>query len=151
LVKVEFRDKGDNVADFGADNRLASTDEPVPDFGLESEAAPPVSPLYAWVNSNPPPTATRFSLRRAAKLFAVVVFASLIASLPVFLIKMGVILGSRARDEQLRKQKLADDWVATNKAIQEAKGMSGEAARRLFGIDAPRPVRPPGAVLPPEP
>jgi hypothetical protein len=108
--------------------------------GVEIEALPQPGPIYAWVDSNPPPPDRAFSAGRAMKLFVAILISSVLAGLPLLLFKVGLLTVENAKKEELRQEQLKEDWKKVEKAVREGK--AGEATRRLFGVEEAAPRKP---------
>ena len=93
-------------------------------------------PIRNWGDSDPPTTDDRFSPRRTAKLFLVVIWSMILGTLPFALYEFGILSYQDAQEEKARQEQLDKGMREMEKAARE--GRTGEAGRRLFGIDEPQ-------------
>jgi hypothetical protein len=91
--------------------------------------------LYEWVDANPPPPDRSFSGGRAAKLFLTLLITALLGALPYAFLDGGLSWWKRASEEERRQEELRNSLIEVERAAREGK--TGEATRRLFGIQEP--------------
>jgi len=88
---------------------------------------------YSWVDANPTETASKFSGRRTMKLLLVVIGLGLLGGIPSLLWKLFTVSATEAEKERIRQEKLEHEWRDGERAAHE--GRTGEAAKRLFGVE----------------
>jgi hypothetical protein len=88
--------------------------------------------FFDWIDAGSPARdRASFRPRRAARLFLAILGTSVLAALPLGLLKIGIVSakqGQRDRRMQQRHERVSD----MEKAAREGK--AGEATRRLLGI-----------------